>query len=311
MGYKFVKHLEAAQHQRRLFYLDNGFVDLPPVIGTMSEDTGPNAFNYTREEVQPGSEAHDLKTNDIWILDTQGNWVLQKAPPMGDVTLSLGSDFLTLFTQLIQEIKDRGLANEDAIKLLKEELRLQGLSNREGLDNIALEIEEGGGGTGGVTPDQVNGLVYNVDGGLWSVWSPFVLGAAIEYFEGESNDFLPEEDSFISFASPLETSESSVLKVPEKITIQTFSTPIEITPWTPADTVSTVESLTCQPETETTETPINIISSPILSTPIVFTQPPEPKPIIEQKKKVSSRKKEKLVSINQLMKELKNQGGDK
>ena len=61
MGNRLVKHLESAQYNRKLFYLDNGAEDLPPIIDNVS--------------IQPGSECRSLTNGDKWILNTHYEWV--------------------------------------------------------------------------------------------------------------------------------------------------------------------------------------------------------------------------------------------
>lgn len=61
MGYKLIKHLESANYNRKLFYLDHGAQDLPPIV------------NQT--DIQPGSEARDLLTGEKWILNTEYKWI--------------------------------------------------------------------------------------------------------------------------------------------------------------------------------------------------------------------------------------------
>ena len=64
MGYQLVKHLESQQYNRKLFYLDQGAEDLPPIT------------NFT--DIQPGSEARSLTTGEKWILNTHFKWVYIK-----------------------------------------------------------------------------------------------------------------------------------------------------------------------------------------------------------------------------------------
>lgn len=61
MGYKFVKHLESANYNRKLFFLDRGAIDLPPIV------------NLT--DIMPGSEARSLSTGEKWVLNTHYKWV--------------------------------------------------------------------------------------------------------------------------------------------------------------------------------------------------------------------------------------------
>ena len=61
MGHKLVKHLDAAGYNRKLFYLDRGAIDLPPIV------------NLT--DIQPGSEARSLLTGEKWILNTHYKWI--------------------------------------------------------------------------------------------------------------------------------------------------------------------------------------------------------------------------------------------
>lgn len=61
MGYRMVKHLESAGYNRKLFYLDRGATDLPPIN------------NMT--DIQPGSEARSLTTGEKWILNSKYLWV--------------------------------------------------------------------------------------------------------------------------------------------------------------------------------------------------------------------------------------------
>ena len=69
MGYQLVKHLESQQYNRKLFYLDQGAEDLPPII------------NFT--DIQPGSEARSLTTGEKWILNTHFKWVYIKESGCG------------------------------------------------------------------------------------------------------------------------------------------------------------------------------------------------------------------------------------
>nr|CRY98077.1 hypothetical protein [uncultured prokaryote] len=61
MGYKFVKHLESANYNRKLFFLDRGAIDLPPIV------------NLT--DIMPGSESRSLSTGEKWVLNTHYKWV--------------------------------------------------------------------------------------------------------------------------------------------------------------------------------------------------------------------------------------------
>lgn len=61
MGYRLIKHLESSQYNRKLFYLDRGAIDLPPIKDFTS--------------IMPGSEARSLSTGEKWILNTQFKWV--------------------------------------------------------------------------------------------------------------------------------------------------------------------------------------------------------------------------------------------
>lgn len=69
MGYQLVKHLESQQYNRKLFYLDQGAEDLPPIT------------NFT--DIQPGSEARSLTTGEKWILNTHYKWVYIKESGCG------------------------------------------------------------------------------------------------------------------------------------------------------------------------------------------------------------------------------------
>lgn len=69
MGYQLVKHLESQQYNRKLFYLDQGAEDLPPIT------------NFT--DIQPGSEARSLTTGEKWILNTHFKWVYIKESGCG------------------------------------------------------------------------------------------------------------------------------------------------------------------------------------------------------------------------------------
>lgn len=69
MGYQLVKHLESQQYNRKLFYLDQGAEDLPPII------------NFT--DIQPGSESRSLTTGEKWILNTHFKWVYIKESGCG------------------------------------------------------------------------------------------------------------------------------------------------------------------------------------------------------------------------------------
>lgn len=61
MGFKLIKHLESAQYNRKLFYLDRGAVDLPPIVD--------------KNDIAPGSEARSLLTGQKWVLNTHYKWV--------------------------------------------------------------------------------------------------------------------------------------------------------------------------------------------------------------------------------------------
>lgn len=61
MGFKLVKHLEAVEYNRKLFYLDRGAADLPPITDMQT--------------IRPGSEARSLATGEKWILNTAFKWV--------------------------------------------------------------------------------------------------------------------------------------------------------------------------------------------------------------------------------------------
>ena len=56
MGATFVKHLESANYNRKLFYLDRGAEDLPEIIN--------------HRDIMPGSECRSLTTGERWILNT-------------------------------------------------------------------------------------------------------------------------------------------------------------------------------------------------------------------------------------------------
>ena len=60
MGYKLVKHLDSVNYNRKLFYLDVGAVDLPPIIN--------------KSDIMPGSEARSLVTGEKWILNSHYKW---------------------------------------------------------------------------------------------------------------------------------------------------------------------------------------------------------------------------------------------
>lgn len=61
MGYRLIKHLESAGYNRKLFYLDRGAQDLPPIVN--------------KTDIQPGSEARNLLTGEKWILNTAYEWI--------------------------------------------------------------------------------------------------------------------------------------------------------------------------------------------------------------------------------------------
>lgn len=61
MGYKHIKHLESVEYNRKLFYLDRGAIDLPPITDLNS--------------IRPGSEARSLTTGEKWVLNTKYKWV--------------------------------------------------------------------------------------------------------------------------------------------------------------------------------------------------------------------------------------------
>ena len=61
MGYRHIKYLESVEHNRKLFYLDRGAIDLPPITDFTS--------------IAPGSEARSLTTGEKWVLNTKYKWV--------------------------------------------------------------------------------------------------------------------------------------------------------------------------------------------------------------------------------------------
>lgn len=61
MGAQFVKHLESANYNRKLFYLDQGAEDLPVITN--------------HKDIMPGSECRSLATGERWILNTHFRWV--------------------------------------------------------------------------------------------------------------------------------------------------------------------------------------------------------------------------------------------
>ena len=61
MGYRLIKYLEAAETNVKQFYLDDGEVDLPPIR------------NYL--DIMPGSEALDITSKKLWILNSEFQWV--------------------------------------------------------------------------------------------------------------------------------------------------------------------------------------------------------------------------------------------
>lgn len=61
MGYRMIKHLESTEYNRKLFYLDRGAIDLPPITDLTS--------------ITPGSESRSLTTGEKWILNTKYKWV--------------------------------------------------------------------------------------------------------------------------------------------------------------------------------------------------------------------------------------------
>lgn len=61
MGYRHIKYLESVEHNRKLFYLDRGAIDLPPITDFIS--------------IAPGSEARSLTTGEKWVLNTKYKWV--------------------------------------------------------------------------------------------------------------------------------------------------------------------------------------------------------------------------------------------
>lgn len=61
MGAKFIKHLESANYNRKLFYLDRGAEDLPEIIN--------------HNDIMPGSECRSLATGERWVLNTHFKWV--------------------------------------------------------------------------------------------------------------------------------------------------------------------------------------------------------------------------------------------
>lgn len=64
MAYKFIKHLESANYNRKLFYLDRGAVDLPEI--------------ENKTDIMPGSEARSLATGEKWVLNTLYKWTYVK-----------------------------------------------------------------------------------------------------------------------------------------------------------------------------------------------------------------------------------------
>ena len=64
MAYTLIKTLPGITDNIHLFYLDNGAQDLPPIID--------------HDSIKPGSEAHDISTTDLWILNSDYQW--EKVP---------------------------------------------------------------------------------------------------------------------------------------------------------------------------------------------------------------------------------------
>lgn len=60
MGYKFISYIKANQYNTKRFYLDDGAKDLPPIVD--------------RYDIMPGSEALDLKSLKMWVLNSDFQW---------------------------------------------------------------------------------------------------------------------------------------------------------------------------------------------------------------------------------------------
>lgn len=61
MGFAYVKQLDSQNYNRKLFYLDRGAIDLPPIV------------NFT--DIVPGSECRSLLTGEKWVLNTHYKWI--------------------------------------------------------------------------------------------------------------------------------------------------------------------------------------------------------------------------------------------
>ena len=144
MAYKFIKHLESAQYNRKLFYIDQEGDSLPPIRGTSTENTSKNAFNYTKEEVQPGSECRVLSSTDKYVLNTLHEWI-QVREPMQEYLSALEEKFFLYFGGLISEIKTQGEANKLALdnfrtqmttslETLNQQVKTQGEANKVAID---------------------------------------------------------------------------------------------------------------------------------------------------------------------------------
>lgn len=67
MAYRLLAYMDGVEYNRKLFQIDGGEEDLPPI--------------KNKTEIQPGSEAHSLRvTTGRWKLDTDYKWVFVPYP---------------------------------------------------------------------------------------------------------------------------------------------------------------------------------------------------------------------------------------
>jgi len=91
MGHKLIKMLDSAgEYSRKLYFLDGGAEDLPPITDKLS--------------IPIGSESHSLTSTAKWVLNTKYEWVPVRDPAFGAVQ-DMIDKFLTHFDNLVTEFK--------------------------------------------------------------------------------------------------------------------------------------------------------------------------------------------------------------
>lgn len=67
MAYRLLAYMDGVEYNRKLFQIDGGEADLPPITNKV--------------DIQPGSEAHSLQvTTGRWKLDTEYKWIFVPYP---------------------------------------------------------------------------------------------------------------------------------------------------------------------------------------------------------------------------------------